>query len=188
MTQPAPLPSFLRATPAPAQAGRPRLLDQPAVAPAQAMAADVYRPAAVQGGYPGYPQPAHPQGAYPQPAYPQPGYGQPQPALVPIYAPTGQIVGYAAAAPAPPPPVAKPASADQRTGQAALTTVTAGLGVAGIFAPPVLPFAGAIGLVQALDTQIGNPVSKSVGFVVNGVVDGATAVGKFFGNLFGGKD
>lgn len=162
MTQPAALPSFLHASTPSAPAARPRLLDLPAAPPAPAMAQDVYRPT----------------------------YPQPQPMLVPVYAANGQIMGYVAAPPSPPQPqapVPNPISADQRTGQAALTTVTAGLGVAGVFAPPVLPFAGAIGLVQALDTQIGNPVSKSVGFVVNGVVDGANAVGKFFGNLFGGK-
>ena len=196
----APLPSFLSgATAAPAPAARPRLLD---MAPAPAYAADVYRPAAMPR--PAYqPQPAYqaapaaypPPGYAPPPAYASPPgypppYGQaPQPVLKPVYSPQGELLGYVAAPPAPAAPANAPVplSANQRTGQAALTTVTAGLGVAGVFAPPVLPFAGAIGLVQALDNQIGSPVAKTVGTVVNGVVDGAEAVGRFFGGLFGGK-
>ncbi len=90
------------------------------------------------------------------------------------------------AAPMPVAPAQPPISANQQAGQATLTTLTAGLGVAGVFAPPVLPFAGALGLVQALDTQIGNPIAKTVGTVVNGVVDAGKSVGNFFGKLFGG--
>lgn len=182
----APLPSFLASTPATAPA-RPRLLD----APPAAMGRDAYQPAptAAYAPHAAYrPQPAAPAAYQPQPIYqPQPMY-QPQPALTPVYSPQGQLVGYVQGPPAAPMPTKPAPSANQQTGQAALTTVTAGLGVAGVFAPPVLPIAGVVGLVQALDTQIGSPVAKTVGTVVNGVVDGGKAVGKFFGNLFGGKD
>ena len=176
----APLPSFLSTAPA-ARPARPRLLDLPRAA----MPADVYRPA--------QPVAYQPQ---PVPYQPYPAGYQPQPVVQPVFSPQGQFLGYVAAPQAPIPAPSEP-SANQRVGQATLTTVTAGLGVAGVFAPPVLPIAGVVGLVQALDTQIGHPISRTLGTVVNGVAyggkavvngvaDGGRAVGKFFGKLFGG--
>lgn len=86
-------------------------------------------------------------------------------------------------------------SRNQQVGQATLSTVTTGLGVAGVFAPPVLPIAGVVGGIQLLDAQIGNPISTSVGATIrfvgdvgstvgNAVGDAAKGVGRFFGKLF----
>lgn len=208
------LPSFLGATPAVASSRpRLFDAPPPSVAPAyaadvyqrtapQAMPQPAgYPPVAPFGAYPSAPQPAAyppaPQPAGYPPAY-YPAVSQPQPypngyppaappALKPVYSPDGQLLGYVAAPPAPVMPAQaapEPPSASQRSGQATLTTLTAGLGVAGVFAPPVLPFAGALGLVQALDTQIGSPIAKTLGAVVNGVADAGKAVGNFFGKIF----
>jgi hypothetical protein len=169
------------------------------------MPADAYRPSARAATYPApaYPAPAYaaaPPG-YPVPAYPAPapGYVQPQPQLRPVFAPTGEVIGYVAVPPPGAPSAAvKPASANQQVGQAALTTVTTGLGIAGVFAPPVLPIAAVAGLVQAVDGQLGHPITQGVGAVtrfvgragetvIQGVGDAGRGVGRFFGSLFGGK-
>jgi hypothetical protein len=93
----------------------------------------------------------------------------------------------------PPPPPAY-----QRDGMAILGTASTALGVASVAYPPVLPVAATVAGVQALDAQLGYPVTKlvggiadglvtGVGFVADGVVSVGKGIGDFFGGLFGGR-
>ena len=86
-------------------------------------------------------------------------------------------------------------SRNQLAGQATFSTLSTGLGVASVFAPPVLPIAGVVGGIQLLDAQLGGPLTTGVGAttrfvgdvgetVVNGIGDAARGVGRFFGGLF----
>ncbi|MDB5100622.1 MAG: hypothetical protein JWM80_5043 [Cyanobacteria bacterium RYN_339] len=114
------------------------------------------------------------------------------PASAPTPQPASRLVQYQQVAAQPQPP------RYQRDGVAILSTVSTGLGVASVAYPPVLPIAATVAGVQALDAQIGYPVTKLVGgiaegvgavggFVVDGVVTVGKEIGDFFGSIFGGK-
>jgi hypothetical protein len=157
------------------------------------------------------PPPLPPAPPPPPPAPPlTPGYPQAlQGTLRPIYDQQGQVVAFVNVPNGPTTASvqgqttfgqngAPMPSANQRTGRAVLSTATTGLTVAGPFFPPALAAAGIVGLTQALDAQIGSPITKVVGGVVNGigtvgafvghgVVSMGEGVGSFVGSIFGGK-
>lgn len=162
-----PLPGFLAAPAAASSAAQPRLLTQRASYAAQAPVAPV---------------------------------APPPTDLKPVFSAQGELLGFVATprfapgAMMPPAPPTQPApptmGRDQRMGRAVLTTANAGLGVASIAFPPVLPIAAIATGVAVLDHQLGDPVAKSVGFLVNGAgtvgkyaVDGVVSVARGIGDV-----